>query len=174
MSKNKRVKPEVNMQKMKDLNDVNLAMRRIRDLKAKMTKMDIEAQEKINKVRAEVEAKAKPMLQEIEPLQNGILAFAEYNKNELFKTKKTIDLNFGQIGFRKSTKISIKNSTLGLLQHFHFTKAINIKKSVDKEALSKWTDTKLDKVNAKRITEDSFWYEVKEEEVTKNIKNEKK
>lgn len=168
----KRVKPEINMKKMKDLSDVNLAMRHIRDLKAEMTKMDIEAQEKINKIKAEIEKKAKPMLKEIEPLENGILAFAEYNKEELFRVKKTIDLNFGQIGFRQTTKISIKKTTVEKLEILGFMDAILIKKSANKKYLSKWNDEMLKKVDAIRKVEDNFWYETIESDITEKVKNE--
>ena len=174
MSNSKRVKPEINMIKMENLDDVDKAMRRIRDMRAMMTKMDLEAQKGIDAIKNSVAKKAKPIVDKVEALENGVLAYAEYDKDILFAKKKTVELNFGFIGFRKSSKISVKQTTVEKLESKGFKDAVIVKKSPNKEMLAQWTDDRLKLVDAKRITEDSFWYEVKEEEVTKNIKNEKK
>lgn len=173
MSKSKRVKPEINIKKMKDLGDVNSAMLKIRDIKAEIEQKELEAQEKINDIKEKVAKKVKPLLAKIEPLENGILAFAEYNKDELFTKKRTVDLTFGQIGYRKSSKISIKKTTLKLLKKFKLRKAIRVKQTVDKEAMKNWSDIKLKKVNAKRVTEDSFWYEINKEKISEQVENER-
>lgn len=172
MTRSRRVKPEVNMQKMNDLVEVNEAMKTIRDLKAQIKRFELQAEEKVSQIKQRLSKQLKPLLQKIEPLENGILAFAEYDKDELFKKKKTIDLVFGLIGFRKSTKISIKKTTLGLLKKLKLKSAIKIKETVNKEAMKDFTDAMLKKVDAERTSEDNFWYEVKEIEVSKEMKNE--
>lgn len=173
MSKTERVKPEIDMKKMGSLIDVNKAMHTIQDLKAEIENKELEAEKKINSTREKVAKQVKPLLQKIKPLENGILAYAEYNKDELFEKKKTVDLMFGKLGFRKSTKISIKKTTLGLLKKFRFKDAINLKEIVNKETLSNWPNTQLEKVDAQRIVEDKFWYEVKREQVAEKVKSEK-
>jgi len=170
--RSKRVKPEVNMQKMNDLVEVNEAMKTIRDLKAQIKRFELQAEEKVNEIKQRLSRQLKPLLEKIEPLENGILAFAEYNKDELFKKKKTIDLVFGLIGFRKSTKISIKKTTLELLKKLKFKNAIKVTKTVNKEALKDFTNAMLKKVAAERTSQDHFWYEIKEIEVSKEMKNE--
>lgn len=174
MTNSKRVKPEINMIKMNNLDEVDKAMHRIQDLKAGMTRMDLDAQKKIDDIRNVVGKKAKPIVEKMEALENGILAYAEYDKDKLFSKVKTIELIFGSIGFRKSTKIGIKKTTVEKLEKHGFKNAVIVKKTPNKEVLSQWSDDKLKLVDAIRTVEDNFWYEVKEEEVTKNIKNEKK
>ena len=174
MSKSERVKPEINMVKMNNLGEVNQAMRRIRDMKAAMTRMDLEAQGKIDVIKNQVAKKAKPLIEKLESLENGILAYAEYDKDNLFKKIKTLELTFGFIGFRKSTKIRVKQTTVQKLKEHGFKNAIIVKESPNKEILSQWGDDKLKIVDAKRITEDNFWYEVKEEGISKKVKTENK
>ncbi len=173
MSKGKRVKPRISMKKMEDLAAVNAAMGRIRELRAEIRTIESDTQERINSLKEKAAKKVKRLLQKIEPLQNGILAYGEYNRAELFKKKKTIELVFGKFGIRKSTKISIKNTTLGLLKKLGYRKAINVKETVNKDVLKTWTDEKLKKVNASRKSDDVFWYEVTEEEISEQVKNEK-
>ena len=91
--------------------------------------------------------------------------YSEYNKEELFKDKKTIELTFGQFGFRQSTSISVKKNTLDLLKEHGFREAIKVKESVNKDILRDWSDERLALVNAKRVVKDSFWVEVKENPV---------
>jgi len=52
------------------------------------------------------------------PLGNcsGGSLYAEYNRDELFWDKKSVQLSFGIFGCRKSTSISVKVSTLELLK----------------------------------------------------------
>jgi phage host-nuclease inhibitor protein Gam len=174
MSKGKRVKPEINMMKMENLDAVNAAMGKIRGFRAEIRTIESETQERINSIKERAAKRVKRLLENIEPLENGILAYAEYNRDELFRSKKTIDLIFGRLGFRKSSKISIKQTTLGLLKKFGFKKAVIVKETVNKDVLKLYTDQQLKKVDATRIVEDSFWYEVKEEDISEQVKNEKK
>ena len=98
-----------------------------------------------------------------------IEAYAEYNKADLFKDKKTVDLSFGKIGFRQSTKISVKKSTLELLKKLGFIACVRIKEECDKDAMSNLSDDDLMSVDAARKISNVFFCEANMEEVNKDL-----
>ncbi len=165
MAKTRRVKPQKIIH-MRDLGDVDNALLRIAQLKLGLKRIDADAEEAINGIKEQAAKQAKPLLEEIEKLENGIFAFSEYSKDQIFQKKKTVELNFGFIGYRKSTKISVKKSTLDKLKEMGLSEAIIVKESPNKEILATFSDAILKQVDARRIIEEKFWYEVKEEEVT--------
>ncbi len=161
----KRKKPEIKVKKITSLNEADLVLRRIAELNNIVKKIEADADEEINRIKEAAKKEAEGILDEIEALEHSLAIFSEYNKEELFKDKKTIELTFGLFGFRQSTSISIKKDTLELLKQHGFKEAIKIKESVNKEIMRDWSDEKLKLVNAKRVVKDSFWVEVKENPV---------
>jgi len=167
MAKSKRVKPQ-NLVKLSNLSEIDDALFEIAQLRTKLKLIDAEAEEQINKIKERAAKQAESIKNRIEQLANGIFAYAEYNKDELFEKKKTIELNFGFIGYRKSTKISVKKTTVEKLKEMGMLEHIIVKESPNKETLAQLPDEILKQVDAKRVVEDNFWYEVKEEEITQN------
>ena len=162
----KRIKPK-NFVRINSLEETNAALFEIAQLRAKLKMIDAKAEEEINKIKAKASTEAQPHLDRIDALEAGIYAYSEYYKDELFSPrKKTQELQFGLIGYRQSTKISVKRSCLDKLKEYEFIDAIRIQESVNKEVLKDWPDDRLKMVDAKKIVEDKFWYEVKEEAVT--------
>ena len=89
-----------------------------------------------------------------------------------FKGQKSRKLNFGTLGWRKSTAIRttkstyqiIKNALLNKLVIAGLTRAklnacIRIKESVDKDALARLTDEQLADIKARRDIRDVFFVE---------------
>jgi len=171
MAKSKRVKPQ-NIVPLKNLNQVDDALFKIAQMRTKLKRIDAEAEEQINAIREKAAKEAEPLKAEIEKLENGIFAFSEYHKSELFDKKKTVELTFGFIGYRKSTKISVKKTTVEKLKEMGLLDAIIIKESPNKEVLSQYPDEILKQADAKRVVEEKFWYEVKEEEITQKAPQE--
>ena len=81
---------------------------------------------------------------------------------------KTINLSYGNIGFRLSTKVSVKKTTLELLKKL-FPQGLRIKEEIDKEELKTWDDSQLAQVDAAKVEQDTFFYEVNREEVNKDL-----
>lgn len=165
----KRKKP-LNVFPVKSVGDVNEALSNIamhqRELIAIETKMNSD----IDKIKANSTVMAVKHEKKLQGLENGIQAFSEYNKEDLFQKKKSIDLSFGTIGFRKASKLKpvAKNTwarVLEILKEKGFKSAVRVKENPNKEILGEWSDEKLATVNVKRHTTDQFWYEVKEEEL---------
>ena len=150
---------------VKDLKHANAVLAEIAGVLRELRTIETEMQEKIDQIKAEAEQKAAGLKVRLKALEDGLTAFSEYNKEELFKKKKSVELTYGVLGYRKSTSISVKRDTLSLLKEHGFTEAIKIKESVDKDVLHTWPDERLAIVNARRVVKDKFWYEIKQEEL---------
>jgi len=137
-------------------------IRKIGDLQKDIRKAEDEAKDKIDKAKADLAEAAKTLQEKIKLYARSLEVFAETNKDR-FKKQKSITLNFGTLGWRKSTSISIKKTTLELIKKaFSPIKAkiyIRTKETVDKEALARLTDEQLVQVGARRIVMDAFFVE---------------
>lgn len=144
-----RIKPQVG--KLESLDDVNLALRDIGLKEKELDAIDSKAAKEIAETAAKIQA------------------YAEYNKAELFKDKKSVDLSFGKIGYRQSTKISVKKTTLELLKKLGFKSCVRIKEECDKDAMSNLSDDDLKSVDAARKVSNDFFCEANMEEVNKDL-----
>jgi phage host-nuclease inhibitor protein Gam len=154
---------------IKDLDEANQALAEIGRLTIQIEAIDGKASEKIGKTKEEAAKAGEPARARITDLENALLNYAEYYKGELFKDKKTIPLAYGNIGYRLSTKVSIKRATLDLLKKLFNGKGIRVKEEVDKEELKEWKDEELAQVDAVKVTHDTFFYEVNREEINKDL-----
>jgi phage host-nuclease inhibitor protein Gam len=151
----------VEIEKIADLNAADDTLRRIAEAKAEIAKLEGKVNLRLDEVKDRFRTDCEPLLAEIAKLEKSLSVYAEYNRCELFKDKKTLELIFGFIGYRQSTSISITKDTLGLLEKYGYTNAIAIKKTVDKEAMRDWDDERLELVAATRNVDDKFWLETK-------------
>ncbi len=161
----KRVKPQTGIKKITSLSECDVVLHKLADLRAELKKKEADADIAVNKVKEQLKADSEPILNEIKALEHSLAVYSEYHKDELFKDKKTIELSFGLFGFRKSTSVSVKKDTLAKLKEYGFTEAIKIKETPNKEIMKSWSNEKLELVGAKKIEKDSFWIEVKENDV---------
>jgi phage host-nuclease inhibitor protein Gam len=164
-----RQKPK-NLYPVKDLAAANKALAEIAELKRSIKAQEAAMNDEIDRLKAETEAAVAPLQAKMASLENGLLAFAEFNKDELFVDKRSKDLDFGSLGYRRSKEIKpMPKKTLamvlGKLKELGFTEAIRVKESVNKDELSQWSDEKLALVDARRVEKDTFWYEVAEHEI---------
>jgi phage host-nuclease inhibitor protein Gam len=160
-----RYKPSVG--KIKTLEDANLARKEIGLLEHELQAIDGEANKQIAKIKAEGAKQGEGIRKRIVDLTALLGAFAEYNRAELFKDRKSLDLVFGSFGYRKSTAISVKKTTLELLRKLGLAKYLRIQEEPDKEALAELDDETLAQVDAVRKIKDAFFCEANSEEVTK-------
>ncbi|MBN2895030.1 MAG: host-nuclease inhibitor Gam family protein [Campylobacterales bacterium] len=165
MAKEKRSKPQTEIKKITSLGEADGVLHRIADLKAHMRKATADADIAVNAIKEELALTCKPMIEEIESLERSLGVYSEYNRGELFRDKKTIELQFGLFGYRQSTSVSVKKTTLELLQKHGFDEAIVIKPTVNKELMRSWTPKKLSLVDAMLVVEDKFWIETKENDL---------
>ena len=162
-----RIKPQVG--KLESLNDVNLALRDIGLMEKELDAIDAKAAKDIAEIKTKAAKDGEELRKDIATTAAKIQAYAEYNKAELFKDKKSVDLSFGKIGFRQSTKISVKKTTLELLKKLGFKSCVRIKEECDKDAMGNMTDEDLKSVDAARKVSNDFFCEANMEEVNKDL-----
>ncbi len=172
-SKSKRKKP-TNLHPVKDLAEANTVLAEIGMLDREIKRIKADQQEEIDRIKAETDALVTPLEERMENMGTGLNAFSEYNKGKLFETKRSVELTFGVLGYRRSNEIAPKPKhtlamILGRLKDLSFAEAIRVKEEVNKDVLKTWPDERLDLVGARRIEKDSFWFEVKEEEINPGV-----
>lgn len=155
--------------KLETLDDVNLAMKDIGLWQKELDAIDTAAHKKIAEIKTEASKEGEELREKISGTVAKIQAFAEYNKDEFFTDRKSVDLSFGTMGWRKSTSISVKKTTLELLKQLKMKKFIRIKEEVDKEQLSTLDDETLATVDAVRKIKNEFFVEAKTEEINKEL-----
>ena len=165
MAKDKRSKPVIETKKISSLSEADNTLHRIADLKAMMDKVRADADIAVNAIKESMADSCREMIDEIEAMEKSLAVYCEYNRTELFGDKKTIELTFGLFGYRQSTSIAVKKTTLELLSKHGFTDAITIKPVVNKDAMREWSDERLALVDAVRNVEDKFWIETKENDL---------
>ncbi|MBF0454973.1 MAG: host-nuclease inhibitor Gam family protein [Magnetococcales bacterium] len=166
VQKKKRSKPEVFH--VRDLDHADQVLMRIGELKRAIGSAEDEMQALVDQHKSRADAVVAPLREELKQLDGGLAAFGEYNKSALFKEKRSRELLFGFIGFRRSTEIKPvpKNSIGGILERLQQLKlvdAIKTKLTINKEVMREWPDERLELVGARRVQKDTFFYEIKEE-----------
>lgn len=180
--------------KIESLEEVDLTLKEIGIAEQQLAAIDAKCNEAIAKLKEKALKDGESLRNSINAKVEKIQSFAEYNKNELFKDAKSIELNFGKIGYRKSTKISVKKTTLELLKKILAGKklliqetqeeekknllvematrieaCIRVKEEVNKEALGLMDDSFLPEVGACRKVTNDFFCEATPEEVNKDL-----
>lgn len=165
MVKSARVRMPEQGPRLSSWEDVDLCLKEICENEMSIEKQEAELTQKIQDLKLEAEDKAKPLLKRIKVLAADIKEFTESNRIEM--KAKTQELNFGKIGYRKSTKIVIKSAVkvLEALKKRKMDDCINIKENINKEALAKYDDDTIIEVGAIKKVEDVFWYETDREQI---------
>lgn len=162
-----RCKPK-NLHPVKNLKEADLALAQLARLKRDLGRIRDEANEEIDRVKSEAEARAEPLNARLDALENGLLAFAEFNKEELFALRRSRELAFGALGWRRSREIkpTPKGSwkmILARIKEHGFAEALRTREEVNREELHGWPEERLAQVGARRVEKDSFWYEINEQ-----------
>jgi phage host-nuclease inhibitor protein Gam len=162
-----RLKP--NVKKIESLEDANLTLKEIGLLERELEAIDGDAHKQIAEIKTAAVKAGKPLIKRIADLSAPLGAYAEYNRAELFRDKKTVQLSFGIFGYRKSTSISVKKTTIGLLKKLGLEKYIRVKEEADKEAMAALDDETLTQADAVRKVKDDFFCEADKEEINKDL-----
>jgi len=160
--KNRRVKSaEPALISIKNWVHADETIRAISVHQALIRKLEDTAKCRIDKVKADIAAKIKPSQDVIKIHQRSLEAFATSRQADFGKDRSK-KLNFGTLGWRKSTAINITKKTLELLKQVFGSKAkafIRTKEEPDKEAMARLTDEDLVRVGARRKSKDVFFVE---------------
>jgi phage host-nuclease inhibitor protein Gam len=162
-----RLKPTV--KKIESLEDANLTLKEIGLLERELETIDGYAHTQIAEIKTAAAKTGEPVRKRITDLSALLGAYAEYNRADLFKDKKPVQLSFGAFGYRKSTSITAKKTTLNLLKKLGLDKYIRVKEEPDKEGMAALDDETLVQVDAVRKVKDDFFCEADKEEVNKDL-----
>jgi phage host-nuclease inhibitor protein Gam len=168
----KREKPQTAIAPIRDLTDADRALREIAEIDRAVEAANHELNEDIDRMKEEVQETLLPLIERKEMLGAGLANFAEISKADLFKDRKSKELDFGTIGYRRSTSLAVMKKicstwkeVLGKLRQYDFKEAIRVKEEPDKEVMSEWPKERLDLVGVQRVEKDEFFYEIKQEKV---------
>ncbi len=162
-----RIKPEAG--KIESVEDVNFALREIGLAQKELDAIDSEANKQIAEIKTGAAKDGEKLRKKIAETSARIQAFADYNRDDLFTDKKTIELSFGFFGYRKSTKISVRKTTVELLKKLHLDKYVRTKEEPDKDSMAELDDETLTQVDAVRKISDDFFCEAKTEEINRDL-----
>ena len=159
MARKSRVKSDKPVEFIADWEQADRLIREIADLKRRITAAEANAASEIDAVKKHLAMQLSPWQQRIGLYVRSLEAFATAHRAEF--EGKSRKLNFGILGWRKSTRITITKKTLELIRQF-FNRAeqeacIKVKESVDREALSKFSDEELADVEAGREVKDEVF-----------------
>jgi phage host-nuclease inhibitor protein Gam len=162
-----RLKP--NVKKIESLEDANLTLREIGLLERELEVIDGSAHKQIAEIKTAAVNEGKPVRKRIADLSALLGAYAEYNRADLFRDRKTVQVSFGVFGYRKSTSISVKKTTVALLKKLGLEKYVRVKEEADKEAMAALDDETLAQADAVRKVKDDFFCEADKEEINKDL-----
>jgi phage host-nuclease inhibitor protein Gam len=158
-----------NLEPIKDPQAVNNALGELSHLKRELLNIEAELNADIDRLKAAAEAKGARLLKRREALEAGLEAYGQFNR-DVFEKRRSLELTFGVIGFRRSTQIRPRQKTtwemvLGKLRSLAFVEAIRTKEEPNKEILETWPEERLALVDCQRVVKDVFYYELKAEDV---------
>lgn len=163
-----RIKPAATAVVIKSTEEADTVLARIAAHKRRIELIDLSAAEEIDEVKARAAAEAEPIKQEIAGLEQSLLRYADYARDELFRGRKSLQLTLGTIGYRLSTKLKTLpkwtfERVLESLKAGNKTEYIRIKEEVDKERLRGAVPELLKQHGLRLVTDDVFFYELSEQ-----------
>lgn len=153
-----------------DLPQADEALRKLAEITREQARIEQGLNEQIDALKAAAKLQMEPLTAARKRLEDALAVFGLQRKDELFGAKRSLDLTFGVIGFRKTTSLRLlaKHTwamVLGRLQDLNLTEGIRTKLEVDKDELRGWPDARLETVGVRRETTDEFFIEPKLEEI---------
>lgn len=156
---------------LKNWEDVDMNLKEIGEYQFQMEQIEADMNQKISDLKLAAEIQAKPLKDSIKVLERQMKDYAEANRDAL-GSKKTKIVNFGKLGFRKSTKVKLPRAANKLLEVIKRLRSygmtdciIQPPEKINKDALKKYPEADILKVGATLDIEDAFWYEVDREKL---------
>lgn len=160
-----------------DMDAADKALARLAEINRVVEAEESKLNETVDKMKALAKERLAASLADRKAIEAALGTFAGSKKDELFEKARSRQLNFGTIGFRRSTEIKAKGkgTLAGILERIKtlitgepddpFTDAVRIKEELNRDAMVKWPEERLELVGARRVKKDVFYYELKVEEI---------
>ena len=140
--------------------EVDGCLKIMADAENEILKIEAEMNRQIAEIKKASEEEARGHKELIKQNEGKIKEFTGAHKEEL-KGKSKV-LTFGTVGFRLSTRLLLPSSVAEVilkLRERGMLDCINIKESVDKEAIKKYGEEDIVAVGGYLQKTDTFWYE---------------
>ena len=166
-----RIKPDPYM--VLDLAQCEGALAEMASIDRKLSAIENEMREVVDGAKARASQLAGPLQARRKELSDAVTVYGKLNRQALFP-KSSLDLGFGVIGFRASTKIVqvrgvTAEMTLERMHQYHLADGIRLKEEINKEAALGWPDERLELVGLKRQQADTFFIEINKEKVPETV-----
>ena len=153
-----------------DLPQADEALRKLAEITREQALIEQGLNAQIDQLKAAAKLQLEPLTASRKRLEDALAVFGTLKKDELFGVKRSLDLTFGVIGFRKATSLRLLSKhtwamVLKRLQDLGLAEGIRTKLEVDKDELRGWPDTRLETVGVRRESTDEFFIEPKQEEI---------
>ncbi len=145
---------------------VDAALQAIGEAERGIAAINVEMNKEIDAIKAEYQTMAKQHHNTIKMLEIDLQNFVAAHPAELDGRSRT--LNFGKVGFRKSTRLSLPKNQADVIERIKargLLSCLNVSIAVDKEELKKQPEDTILAVGATLKTTDDFWYETAKESV---------
>lgn len=150
--------------------EADAALREIAELDRKIADIEGEMNKQIDGIKITAAREAKPHQDRKDTLAKDLKEFAAEHRED-FGDKKSRRLNFGEIGFRQSTQVTLPKDKGKLAEVIQRIKArrlrdcITVTESINKDILRSYGRDAVIAVGAGWKQTDSFWYEVAEDKL---------
>lgn len=161
-----RVKPVLStLPVIQSLEDADATLARIAAHRRQIALVELGAAEEIEAVKLRAAEECEPARQQVAALEQGLIRWADYNKPDLFTRKKSLELTFGVVGYRASTKLKTLSKwtwerVISALKTAGLTECIRVKEEADKDVLKGLAPDRLAAVGVRAVQEDTFFYEL--------------
>ena len=152
------------------LKDADKVLEELSELDRRANAIKSFMNEAIDKAKSEAADQMAIVESRKKVLEAALTSYAVLNKSSLFNDKRSLELDFGILSFRRSTKIVTAkrgitwDKVLERIKELGQIEAIRAKEEVNKDTLANWDDERLESIGAKRKTEDTFGYTLKQQE----------
>lgn len=147
------------------------AMAELANIDRKLATITVTMNEAIAKAKADAKKESAVLEDRRKVLLTAIKKWATINKPLLFVKKRSLDLAFGSLGFKRSESIKQMNGidatdTLALLQQFNYDDGIRTVLEINKDGMAQWPDDKLTTVGLRRVKSDTFFCNPTHDKIT--------
>lgn len=151
---------------LKSIEEVDKTLLRLGEIERDIEAIAAHVEEAVAEAREEAKTMAAPLTAEKALLERALQDYGHGHRAD-FAKERSRELAHGAIGFRLSSKIVIKRigDTLTALKRMGLLACVRVSEAPDKEAMRNLDAATLASVGATLKTEDTFWYELKREDV---------
>lgn len=146
--------------KIKNLNHVEDAVRRIAELDAAISTVEVAASRAVAAAKAKAEEDSRDLVRERSQLLEAVQEYSDNHRDELFQDgKKSVELTNGTIGYRQtSDKVEVSKDTADLLTAAGLNHCVKVSREPVKAALKNMDAEMLERFHAKIVPGKETFY----------------